>query len=497
MHVVERARAARLLGMRPVTDPAQGAPAPALHRLDARRDGARPRGAARPAPARRPDHRLPADAERPRRARLVPFPAAVRRGPRLRPRRVRPAPDRARGGAGRRRRGVALAGDPGRPDVLRAVRRRHHAGPRDRPRRGGRRVPRGVDAGGGRRGGQPDPAPARRQDAGPAGGAARRRGRGDGRRVRPQQRRAPRPDRRSSRPPSPSPDGPGWRWCRTPGSCSARRPSRRPSRRSARTGSATGSAAWRTRGCSSSSPSRESPWRCARAATSPSGSTAAPPRCRCARSSSTAYRWRWGPTTRCCSGPGWPTSTSWPAPPSASPTTSWPTLARGSLRGLAARPTDGARRGPRGHRRLAGGPGRLIAASLTDRDARTLHLKDSCPTLHSEFMSHKHRLVDQGDAERVVHALAGGAGPGRRRRDAVASPRLVIASVCLVDRAAPLPGSAKPLAKPALSISQAALVLTLPSASANRGGRRRVGAEPRRPPATPVPRTAGPTGSGW
>ncbi len=45
----------------------------------------------------------------------------------------------------------------------------------------------------------------------------------------------------------------------------------------------------------------------------------------------------------------------------------------------------------------------------------------------------------------------------------VASPRLVSASVCFVDRAAG-PGRPKPFPNPARSISQAALVLTPPSA---------------------------------
>ena len=72
--------------------------------------------------------------------------------------------------------------------------------------------------------------------------------------------------------------------------------------------------------------------------------------------------------------------------------------------------------------------------------------------------------------------------------DAVAPPRFVTASVCLVDSAAG-PGRPKPLAKPARSISQAALVLTSPSASAKRGGAGDVRAQPRRPPGAPAPRS--------
>ena len=87
--------------------------------------------AARRRPAARPG----------RRARLVPVPAPVRRGPRVRPQRGGHAPDRRRGGGRRRRRGVGAARDPGRPDVLRPVRRRHHPGARDRARRGAGREP--------------------------------------------------------------------------------------------------------------------------------------------------------------------------------------------------------------------------------------------------------------------------------------------------------------------------------------------------------------------
>ena len=49
--------------------------------------------------------------------------------------------------ARRRGRGVALARDPGRPDVVRALRRRHHAGARDRARRGPGGVGRGATSG--------------------------------------------------------------------------------------------------------------------------------------------------------------------------------------------------------------------------------------------------------------------------------------------------------------------------------------------------------------
>ena len=116
--------------------PAQGPPAPALHRLDAGRDGPRPGGAARHPAAGVADDRLAAALRHDGRAGVVPLPAPLRRGACVRARGGGHAPHRARGGAGRRGRGVALAGDPGRPDVVRAVRGRHHAGPGDRARRG-------------------------------------------------------------------------------------------------------------------------------------------------------------------------------------------------------------------------------------------------------------------------------------------------------------------------------------------------------------------------
>ena len=90
-----------------------------------------PEIAARAAPA--PAH--------PGRARLVPVPAALRRRPRLRARRRGHAPDRARGRAGRRRRGLGLAGAAGRPDVVRALRRRPHPRSGDRAGRRGRGRP--------------------------------------------------------------------------------------------------------------------------------------------------------------------------------------------------------------------------------------------------------------------------------------------------------------------------------------------------------------------
>ena len=69
---------------------------------------------------------------------------------------------------GRRGRGVALARDPGRPDVVRPVRRRHHAGPRDRARRGPDGVGRGRDRRGRRRRGESDAPPPRGPHARPA-----------------------------------------------------------------------------------------------------------------------------------------------------------------------------------------------------------------------------------------------------------------------------------------------------------------------------------------
>ena len=80
--------------------------------------------------------------------------------------------------------------------------------------------------------------------------------------------------------------------------------------------------------------------------------------------------------------------------------------------------------------------------------------------------------------------------------DAVAPPRLVTARVCLVESAAG-PGRPKPLGNPARSISQAALVLTLPSASGEPRRRRRLGPQPRDHPRLQRREVPTPTGSGW
>ena len=84
---------------------AEGPPAPALHRVaaagDAARAGRRARGPAAGRPGRG-GRRPPARAAGDRRARLVPVPAAVRRGPLGGPRRGRRPPAGARGRPGRR-----------------------------------------------------------------------------------------------------------------------------------------------------------------------------------------------------------------------------------------------------------------------------------------------------------------------------------------------------------------------------------------------------------
>lgn len=82
-----------------------------------------------------------------------------------------------------------MAGDPGRPHLVRPAPRRAHPGDRDHPGRGGLRGARdrARDPCGDR--GEPDEAPAGRADAGPARGAVRGPG---GRRLRTLQRRAAR-----------------------------------------------------------------------------------------------------------------------------------------------------------------------------------------------------------------------------------------------------------------------------------------------------------------
>src|SRR5207253_263166 len=92
---------------------AQGAPAPALHGVDAAPD---PRGAGLPlgrTPAAVAAVGATAGADRRREPRLVPVPAALRLGPVGAAHRGRRTPAAARGGRGRGPRGVRLARDAG------------------------------------------------------------------------------------------------------------------------------------------------------------------------------------------------------------------------------------------------------------------------------------------------------------------------------------------------------------------------------------------------
>ena len=128
---------------------AQGAPAPALHRVAAPPHAGRAGRRARRPAAGRADQGVAAAAAGTDERGLVPLPAAVRHGARRRPRRGGRAPAAARGGRGRARRGLALAGDPGRPHVVRAAAGRADARGRDRARRRprGRREATGVGIG--------------------------------------------------------------------------------------------------------------------------------------------------------------------------------------------------------------------------------------------------------------------------------------------------------------------------------------------------------------
>ena len=176
----------------------------------------------------------------------------------------------------------------------------------DHPGRGAGRLPghRRRHGRGGRR--EPDEAPAGRPYAGPARGALRRPGCG---RLRPVQRRTA---------------GPGTglrpRLRHRQGRRAARRPARRragrarPASATAWTtctpsGSGTGCAPPRTPTCCAGSPTPASPARSAPPRTSRWASTTRPRTCRCGRCGTRASRWRWAPTTRCCSAPGWPRST--------------------------------------------------------------------------------------------------------------------------------------------------------------------------------------------
>ena len=182
----------------------------------------------------------------------------------------------------RRGRGLRAARDPGGPDVVRAVRRRHDAGAGDRARR----RPLGV----------------RWRTASTSGSSSRRPGcgtrstRGSSRAwppttpatapVRwsgsacPTTSAAARPP--SSRTRSPSPATPAWRPCRTAASCSGPRTSRTSWTTCVPTGSGTASGPARTRGCSTGWCRRGSRSSCARRRTCRWGSTGPRPTCRCA-----------------------------------------------------------------------------------------------------------------------------------------------------------------------------------------------------------------------
>ena len=99
------------------------------------------------------------------------------------------------------------------------------------------------------------------------------------------------------------------------------------------------------------------------------------------------------------------------------------------LAGAGGAAQDPARR----HRRLAG---RLRPAPDPPRRPVAPPCRRPAPYAASERGADQDRLVDQGDPERVLHAVADLAGQGQRRRRRVAPPRLVRARVCLVDRAA-------------------------------------------------------------
>ena len=100
---------------------------------------------------------------------------------------------------------------------------------------------------------------------------------------------------------------------------------------------------------------------------------------------------RSAPTTRCCSGRGWPASTPRCAPPTTSPTTSSPSW-RGCRSARRRRPDELKSVGPRRHRRLAG----------------------RRRGLSSELAADQHRLVDQPDPERRLDAVADLAGEGEQ-----------------------------------------------------------------------------------
>ena len=337
-------RGARLPRMqRPVTD----LPKAHLHlhftgsmRVETVRDLA---DEARPAPARRPDDGLPAAAERARRARLVPVPAPVRRGPGLRratsptcaascarPPRTTPPRDRAgsRSRSTRRptRRSSGASRRPSRSSSTRPP--RHPARGRPRSRSSWRRAGSATRSTPGRWPGWRPSTPARAPGQVVGFGA--------------QQRRASRPDRRVRPCLRHRPAGRAGRWCHTPGSCSARRRSRPRWRRSAPTGSATASAAWRTRASSrlvaesgvtlEVCPAQQ---RRARGLRQRRRGAAAHDRRR------TAYPSRWGRRPVAVRVPAGRPVPARPRRARASPTTSWPTWRAGSRHGRRApRPTS-------------------------------------------------------------------------------------------------------------------------------------------------------------
>ena len=130
-------------------------------------------------------------------------------------------------------------------------------------------------------------------------------------------------------------------------------------------------------------------------------------------------------------------------------------------------------------------PDRLLLSALTGSIRRSVgaSTRSQRPTTgragpasgaRSERAADQHRLGDQLDAEPGPDAVADLPGQRQQVRRLRAPPRLVSASVCLVEiRAGP---DAVALARsPACSISQAALVLTVPSACGQRG---RLGRQP-------------------
>ena len=246
-----------------------------------------------------------------RRARLVPLPAALRRRPVAScGREDARATAGPRGGRGRRGRGLALAGDPGRPERLRLAVRRHHGrsptwsstrpatparAPASRSRSSSPPTGPGTRSTPGRWPGLPCSTPA----AGVVGfglsnderrGDAARRSRG----VR--ARRA------------------GPACCRRPtaASCSGPETSGPASTCSTPDGSATVCGPSRTRRCSTAWPTAASRLEVCPLSNVGLGVYPEPARCPCARSTTRASSSRSAPTTRCSSGRGWWRSTGSP-----------------------------------------------------------------------------------------------------------------------------------------------------------------------------------------